>query len=187
MEPKTKKILIATGIVGVLSIIGYKLLAKGSPLTNVELPNTNTTPTKEEAPPIEDISIYTNSEIAAMKAAEEKAATTINKYTSEELADLLQDDFKGAGTNWSAGEHGGIVGVLLQLKSDEDFDNLNSAYGIRVIKAGTIRSLFEKPYVGDLNGAFNSELSKREIAKVNDILSKKGINRRITTNGVTKI
>jgi hypothetical protein len=32
-----------------------------------------------------------------------------------------------------------------------------------------------------MNDAFISELSKREIAKVNDILSKKGITRRIVT------
>jgi hypothetical protein len=31
-----------------------------------------------------------------------------------------------------------------------------------------------------MNGEFNSELSKREITMVNDILSKKGITRRIT-------
>jgi hypothetical protein len=65
------------------------------------------------------------------------------------------------------------------LNTDQDFDNLNSAYGIRPIKAGLLKSIFEKPYVGDMNGAFNSELSKREFAMVNDILSKKGITRRI--------
>jgi hypothetical protein len=181
MEQKTKKILIITGIVGVLSIIGYKLLAKGTPLKDVIVPPTPTpTPIKEEAPPIEDISIYTNSEIAAIKAAQEKVSS-ITKYTSEELADLLFQDFNGNGTNWAAGSHGGVVGVLLQLNSDEDFDNLNKAYGIRPIKAGLIKSLFEKPYVGDMNGAFNNELSKKEILKVNDILSKKGITKRITT------
>jgi hypothetical protein len=181
MEQKTKKILIITGIVGVLSIIGYKLLAKGTPLKDVIMPSTPTPTTDPNvAPPIEDITIYTDKEIADIKAAQEKAAS-ITKYTSEELADLLFQDFNGSGTNWAAGSHGGVVGVLLQLNSDEDFDNLSKAYGIRPIKAGLIKSLFEKPYVGDLNGAFNSELSKREITKVNDILSKKGITRRITT------
>jgi hypothetical protein len=178
MEQKTKKILIITGIVGVLSIIGYKLLARGtSPLNDVIMPPTPT-PDPNVAPPIEDITIYTDSEIAAIKAAQEKSAS-INKYTSEELADLLHQDFDGNGTNWSAGQHGGVVGVLLQLNSDEDFDNLNKAYGIRPIKAGLLKSIFQKPYVGDMNGAFNSELTKKEIAKVNDILSKKGITRRI--------
>jgi hypothetical protein len=183
MEQKTKKILIITGIVGVLSIIGYKLLAKGSPLNNTiklkqPLPSSNSSTTDlNQAPAIEDISIYTDSEIAAKKASEQKLAT---KYTSEELADMLHQDFDGLGTNWSSGTTGGLVGVLLQLNSDEDFDNLNAAYGIRVIRAGFPRSLFEKPYVGDMNGAFNSELSKKEIGQVNDILSKKGITRRIT-------
>jgi hypothetical protein len=183
MEQKTKKILIVTGIVGVLSFVAYKLLAKGNTPKGLVVPPTPTktsTPIKEEAPPIEDISIYTDSEIAQMKAAEEKAASNSSKYTSEELADLLFQDFNGSGTNWAAGSHGGVVGILLQLNSDTDFDNLNSAYGVRAIKAGLLKSIFEKPYVGDMNGAFNSELSKREVRMVNDILSKKGITRRIT-------
>jgi hypothetical protein len=180
MEQNTKKILITTGIIGVLSLVAYKLLAKKSPSTNVNLGLPTETIDPNEAPPIEDISIYSPKEIADMKEAEEKAAS-ITKYTSEELADLLFQDFSGSGTNWAAGSHGGVVGVLLQLNSDEDFDNLNTAYGIRPIKAGLLKSIFEKPYVGDMNGAFNSELSKREFAMVNEILSKKGITRRIVT------
>lgn len=184
MEQKTKKILITTGIIGVLSLVAYKLLAKKSTTTLNTILDSPKPTTKEtnpsEVPSIEDISIYTNSEIEAMKAAEEKAASA-TKYTSEELADLLFQDFNGSGTNWAAGSHGGVVGVLLQLNSDTDFDNLNTAYGIRPIKAGLLKSIFEKPYVGDLNGAFNSELSKREVAMVNDILNKKGITRRITS------
>jgi hypothetical protein len=180
MEQNTKKILITTGIIGVLSLVAYKLLAKKSDSTTVNLGLPTEKIDENEAPPIEDISIYSPKEIADMKAAEEKAAS-ITTYTSEELADLLYQDFSGSGTNWAAGSHGGVVGVLLQLNTDQDFDNLNTAYGIRPIKAGLVKSLFEKPYVGDMNGAFNSELSKREIAKVNDILSKKGITRRIVS------
>jgi hypothetical protein len=178
MEQNTKKILITTGIIGVLSLVAYKLLAKRSPSTSVNLGLPTEKIDENEAPSIEDISIYSPKEIADMKEAEEKAAS-ITTYTSEELADLLYQDFSGSGTNWAAGSHGGVVGVLLQLNSDEDFDNLNTAYGIRPIKAGLLKSIFEKPYVGDMNGAFNSELSKRELTMVNDILSKKGITKRI--------
>ena len=179
MEQKTKKILILTGIIGGLSLVAYKLFAKKSSILSSNLPKVGGgTPISNEAPSIEDISIYTNSELAQMKVAEEKALS-ISKYTSEELADLLQMDFNGNGTNWAAGSHGGVVGVILQLNTDADFDKLNTAYGIRTIKAGLIKSLFEKPYIGDMNGAFNSELTKKEIAKVNDILSKKSITRRI--------
>jgi hypothetical protein len=179
MEQKTKKILITTGIIGVLSIIVYKLLANKRATSTQDLGlSTTNEPDPNVAPSIEDISIYSDKEIADMKAAEEKAASSI-KYTSEELADLLFQDFSGSGTNWAAGSHGGVVGVLLQLNTDQDFDNLNSAYGIRPIKAGLLKSIFEKPFVGDMNGAFNSELSGREITMVNDILTKKGITRRI--------
>jgi hypothetical protein len=73
-----------------------------------------------------------------------------------------------------------VVGVLLQLNTDQDFDNLNAAYGVRPIKAGLLKSIFEKPYVGDMNGAFVNELSKREVTMANDILSQKGVTRRIT-------
>jgi hypothetical protein len=179
MEQKTKKILITTGIIGVLSIVAYKLLAnkRATSTLGLGLPTT-TEPDPNVAPPIEDISIYSDKEVADMKAAEEKVASGI-KYTSEELADLLYQDFAGSGTNWAAGSHGGVVGVLLQLNTDQDFDNLNTAYGIRPIKAGLFKSIFEKPFVGDMNGAFNSELSKREIRMANDILSQKGITRRI--------
>ena len=182
MEQKTKKILITTGIIGVLSFIAYRLLAnkRVTSTQGLGMPTTTTTITDPNvAPPIEDISIYSDKEVADMKEAEEKAAS-ITTYTSEELADLLYQDFSGSGTNWAAGSHGGVVGVLLQLNTDQDFDNLNTAYGIRPIKAGLFKSIFEKPYVGDMNGAFNSELSKREITMVNDILSKKGITRSIT-------
>jgi hypothetical protein len=180
MEQKTKTILITTGIIGVLSFVAYKLLANKRASNTQDLGSTTTKETidSNEAPPIEDISIYSDKEVADMKEAEEKAAS-ITKYTSEELADLLYQDFAGSGTNWAAGSHGGIVGVLLQLNTDQDFDNLNSAYGIRPIKAGLFKSIFEKPFVGDMNGAFNSELSKREIRMANDILSQKGITRRI--------
>lgn len=178
MEPKTKKILITTGIVGALMLVAYKLIASKSatPTTTLLKPTTTndgTTNPTDVAPPIEDIPV----------APSETAPTVATGFSSEELADLLQDDFNGNGTNWSAGPHGGIVGVLLSLDSDEDFDNLNAAYGVRSIKAGFLTGLFVKPYVGDMNGAFNSELNKNEIAAANDILRTKGITRRITIAG----
>ena len=180
MEPKTKKILITTGIVGVLSLIAYKLIAsKGATPTTTLLKPTTTTDTTTDtnvdvAPPIEDMPV---------SPSETTNQTVATGYTSAELADLLQDDFNGNGTNWSAGEHGGIVGVLLSLDSDEDFDNLNAAYGVRSIKAGFLTGLIVKPFVGNLNSAFNRELSKSEIAAANEILRAKGITRRITMAG----
>lgn len=188
MESKTKKLLITTGIIGALSFVAYKLLAKGNAILPTNSSSSPIPPSTEgtmQVPPsIEDISIYSDSEIkaAADKAAAAIAANNGIKYTPAELADLLQQDFNGNGTNWAAGSHGGVVGVLLQLNSDADFDSLNTAYGVRTIKAGILKSLFTKPYVGDMNGAFNSELTQKEIASANEILSKKGVTRRITIN-----
>ena len=173
MEQNTKKILITTGIIAALSLVAYKLLAKNK-VAGSDLPLLDKTPS-DVAPSIEDISIYDST-----NQPTSSSNVPVKAYTSVELADMLQQAFDGNGTNWSAGKSGGVVGVLLQLKSDEDFDNLNSAYGIRTIKSGFLTSLLKKPYVGDMNGAFNSELTKKEIADVNDILSKKGVTRRIT-------
>ena len=174
MEQKTKKILIATGIIAGLSLVAYKLLARNKSLS----PNgmlLDKTPS-DVAPSIEDISIYDNTN----KPSDSANQLEQKEYTISELADMLQQDFNGNGTNWSAGKHGGIVGILLNLNSDQDFDNLNAAYGIRTIKTGFLTGLFAKPYVGNMNGAFNSELTKKEIEAANEILSTKGITRRIT-------
>jgi hypothetical protein len=175
MEQNTKKILITTGIIAALSLVAYKLLAKNKN-TGSDMPLLDKTPL-DVAPPIEDISIYDSTNQPSEPS--ESSTAEVVTYSSQELADMLQKAFDGNGTNWSAGRSGGVVGVLLQLKSDEDFDNLNAAYGIRTIKAGFLTGLFAKPFVGDMNGAFNSELSKREIAMANEILSKKGVTRRI--------
>lgn len=177
MEQKTKKILITTGIIGILSLVAFRLLAKKGDMAKSTLPVLDTVD-PSVAPSIEDISIYSDKDINDMKSAEEKSAS-ITKYTSAELADLLFQDFNGSGTNWAAGSHGGVVGVLLQLNTDQDFDDLSTAYGIRPVKAGLLKSIFEKPFVGDMNSAFINELSKKEVVMVNDILSKKGITRRI--------
>jgi len=184
MEPQTKKILITTGIVGVLSLITYKLIASKSATKTTTLlrPTTNTVDTADTAETTEDTDVAPPIEDMPVSPSEKEQVVALN-YSSDELADMLQDDFNGNGTNWSAGEHGGIVGVLLSLESDEDFDSLNAAYGVRPIKAGFLTGLFAKPFVGDLNSAFNSELSKKEIAAANDILRSKGITRRITIAG----
>jgi hypothetical protein len=170
MEPKTKKILIIGGIVGALTLLAYKLMAnKGKTPSNTNLVKPTIVPSKkeDEAPSIEDMPGNSN------PSAKDEVS-----YSPEELADMLQDAFNGYGTNWSKGKSGGVVGVLLNLKSAQDFDNLNEAYGVRTISSGTF-NFFQKDYVGDMNGAFNSELSKREIADANDILAVKGIDRAI--------
>lgn len=173
MEQKTKKILITTGIIGVLTLIAYKLLAKEKSSTSMS-PLLDKTPLNI-APSIEDISIYDNTNQPNSSDAEVDTKT----YTSAELADMLQMSFNGYGTNWSKGQTGGVVGVLLKLNSDEDFDNLNTAYGVRPINSGFL-NIFKKDFVGNMNGAFNEELSKAEIEKVNEILATKGLTRRIT-------
>lgn len=173
MEPKTKKILIVSGGIIALTLLGYKLFAKKSTTPNTPLikPPTSTVteePINNEPPSIEDMPGDPNASNTSSKSP----------YSSEELADMLQSAFSGYGTSWSKGVNGNVVDVLLNLYSDEDFDNLNEAYGIRVVSSGFL-NMFQKDFVGDMNAAFNDELSKNEIAEANNILKMRGITRRI--------
>lgn len=174
MEQQTKKILIVSGGIIALSLIGYKLFAKKSTTPNTSLLNQPTkTPivsdnTQDKAPSIEDMP----------GDFSDSSTPSQSKYSSVELADMLQNSFNGYGTSWSKGKSGNVVEVLLSLNSDEDFDNLNKAYGVRVISSGFL-NIFQSDFVGDMIGALNNELSKNEIAEANDILKLKGITRTI--------
>jgi hypothetical protein len=172
---KKERILVISGIVIVAGLVAYKVMAKNT-LKSTPIQTKLEDYPKEEAPPIEDIGIYTDEEIADKKAAEEKKD---NQYTSEELANDLFKAFNGYGTAWAKGKTGGVIGIMTRLKTDEDFDALNEAYGIRTIDSGFL-NIFSKDYTGDMMGAFNSELSLNEIIKVNKILEDKGLKRRIT-------
>jgi hypothetical protein len=172
---KNTRITVISGIVLVAGLVTYKLIARNrnTTLNTLKAPLGN--PQLDEAPPIEDMGIYSDREIAAKKAAEEKKA---NEYTSEQLAEDLYKAFKGYGTSWAQGNTGGVTGIIARMKTDEDFDALNEAYGIRTLNSGFL-NLFSKDYTGDMNGAFNSELTLNEIIKVNKILEDNGVTRRI--------
>lgn len=96
-----------------------------------------------------------------------------------DLSNILYDSFKGYGTTWKNGQFGGVYGVFSQLKSDDDFDELNTAFGIRKIDSGLL-NLFKKDYTGDMNSVMNDELTKNEISKINTLLEKNGLSRRIS-------
>lgn len=98
-----------------------------------------------------------------------------------DLSNFLYDSFKGYGTTWKSGQFGGVYGVFSQLKSDAEFDELNTAFGIRKIDSGLL-NLFKKDYTGDMTSVMNDELSKNEISKINTLLEKNGLTRRITIN-----
>jgi hypothetical protein len=175
---KNTRIIVISGIVLVAGLVTYKVIAKNRNTTLDTLNKVPSLPDEtelDEAPPIEDMGIYSDREIAAKKAAEEKKA---NEYTSEQLAEDLYKAFKGYGTSWAQGNTGGVTGIIARIKTDEDFDALNEAYGIRTLNSGFL-NLFAKDYTGDMNGAFNSELTTNQIIKLNKILEDNGVTRRI--------
>lgn len=179
-----KKIWLGIGIAGVLSLVAYRLLAskpnsqygtglfadqtKPETLDNSDL---KTPPYLENAPSIEDY---------APSPSELKSE---NVYSFKQMADDLQSAFNGYGTAWDNGAGGGVLGIISQLKSDADFDELEAAFGKRKIGSGFL-NIFSKDYIGDMNGAFNSELNKSEIEEINLMLENQGLTRRINPTTV---
>lgn len=163
MEAKEKKILIGVGV-GVAILLSVVYFANAANAAKKTLPPTPPTPPNPKpVDPVIPVNPVNNADLP---------------YTSEELADALEMAFQGYGTAWAHGDAGGVVGIISKLKSDSDFDALNKAYAQRRISSGFL-NVFSKPYIGDMNGAFKSELSKSEIEEVNMMLANQGINRKI--------
>ena len=189
MEQKNKKIIYAVvgGVtLGLLFILYKKATAKstGTTLLKTDIasnqPSTPTPPTLEEeintqAPDIADMPGITPTEPSV------DLPGLVQPPTILDLSNFLYDSFKGYGTTWKNGQFGGVYGVFSQLKSDAEFDELNTAFGIRKIDSGLL-NLFKKDYTGDMNSVMNDELSNNEISKINTLLEKNGLTRRITIN-----
>jgi dethiobiotin synthetase len=102
-----------------------------------------------------------------------------NPYTRQKISNSQASAFankiyscmKGLGTYEYE-----MIGVFYHLKNDADFLAVEKAFGIRTIPSGTF-------LVGDFRGNMTSciadELSVDYIKKINTILSKKGIRRRV--------
>jgi hypothetical protein len=163
MEAKQKKILIGVGVgLAILLSTVYFANAASASKTKTPLPPTPPKPDPKVDPVVDPTNPVNNDE----------------NYTFEQLADALEMAFQGYGTAWTTGDAGGVTGVISQLKSDADFDALDAAYAQRRISSGTF-NIFAKDYVGDMNGAFKSELSKSEIEEINMMLANQGIKRKI--------
>jgi hypothetical protein len=165
MEDKQKKILIGVGVA--LAILLGSLYFINAANASKKTPPTPPVPPKPDpkVDPVVDpvVNPVNNDELP---------------YTSAQLADALEMAFQGYGTAWAHGDAGGVTGIISQLKSDADFDALNAAYAQRRIKSGFL-NVFSKDFMGDMNGAFKSELSKSEIEELNMMLANQGIKRKI--------
>lgn len=164
MEAKQKKILVGVGVALAILLSSLYFINAVNATKKTTPPPTPPVPLKKDDPIIGPV----NPRVKNDKLP----------YTIPQLADALEDAFQGNGTAWAHGDAGGVAGIILRLKSDADFDELNTAYGQRRIKAGFL-NVFSKPYIGDMNGAFKSELSKNEIAEINMMLENQGITRKI--------
>jgi len=94
------------------------------------------------------------------------------------LANDLFECFDNYGTSWDDGPSGGIIGIMDRLETNEDFDSLKLAYGIRKINCGSFNP-FCTDFEGDMIGALKDELDESELNEINDLLKRKGINRSI--------
>lgn len=166
MEAKQKKILIGVGV-------AVAILLSSVYFINAANATKRTTPPTPPVPPKPD---------PVVDPVVEPVNPPVNNdelpYTIPQLADALEMAFQGYGTAWDNGEADGVVGIISQLKSDEDFDALNAAYAQRRISSGFL-NLFSKDFMGDMNGAFKSELSASELEEVNMMLANQGIKRKI--------
>lgn len=90
-----------------------------------------------------------------------------------EMADLLFDAFDGYGTKNTQ-----VLDQFKKLKTNDDFDKLFTAYGVRTINCGTLNP-FCTDFVGDLRGAIRDEMPNSKIAEINQVLTQKGITRSI--------
>ena len=91
----------------------------------------------------------------------------------QSLANDLFDAMDGYGTY-----EDDIIEVFEQLRNNNDFDSLKSAFGVRTISSGR-GNIFQSDFEGDMIGCLRDELSDSYIADINKILTDKNISRRV--------
>lgn len=89
------------------------------------------------------------------------------------LANQLFDSFDGYGTDNDV-----VRRVFKMLKTDGDYDALKAAYGVREVSSGRF-NIFVSDFEGDLPSTLRSELSAKEVAEINQILTSNRISRSI--------
>ena len=102
-----------------------------------------------------------------------------NPYTRQKISNSQASAF--ANKIWTCMEGKGtyeneLVGVFYNLKNDADFLAVEKAYGTRTIHSKTY---FVDDFRGNMVSAIADELGVDYIKKINSILAKKGIRRRV--------
>jgi hypothetical protein len=115
----------------------------------------------------------------AQATANDLEALNKNPYTRQKISDAQAKAF--ANKIWTCMEGKGtyeneLISVFYHLKNDADFLAVEKAYGVRTIHSKTY---FVDDFRGNMIAGIVSELSVDEIKRINTILSKKGIKRRV--------
>jgi hypothetical protein len=92
------------------------------------------------------------------------------------IANDLFEAMDNYGTDWDSST--GITSSFKKIKTNNDMDNLMSAFGTRTLNCGTANP-FCSDFTGNLKECLRDELDEDEIAEVNDILRRNGVSRSI--------
>jgi hypothetical protein len=119
--------------------------------------------------------------------AKDNAAKNFEKELGENFVDLtgnqvmqiannLFEAMDNYGTDWDSST--GITPSFEKIKTNNDFDNLVSAFGTRTLNCGT-GNPFCTDFTGNLIECLRDELDEDEISEVNDILRRNSVSRTI--------
>ena len=93
-----------------------------------------------------------------------------------QIANNLFEAMDNYGTDWDSST--GITPSFEKIKTNNDFDNLVSAFGTRTLNCGT-GNPFCTDFTGNLIECLRDELDEDEISEVNDILRRNSVSRTI--------
>ena len=153
MDKKTKNGIITIAVVAILGIAGYKLLKKPAASGGT--------------------SGGTSGGSTDGGGTGGGGVPSPSGIDAGQLANDLFDAFDGYGTKNQV-----VIDTFRLLRTDADFNALVSAYGTRKIPCGKFNP-FCTDFEGGLIPALKNECSTGEIANINQILSDKGISKRI--------
>lgn len=99
--------------------------------------------------------------------------------TGNQVMKIANDLFEAMddyGTDWDSTI--GITTSFKKIKTNNDMDNLMSAFGTRTLNCGT-GNIFCSDFTGNLKECLRDELDEDEISEVNAILRSNGVSRSI--------
>lgn len=154
MDKKTKNGIITVGVIAVLGLVGYKFLKKPKGIPEPEYVDPNVDPNRGGGvtPP---------------------NPSTSSNIDAAQLANDLFDAFDGYGTKNDV-----VTDTFSALQTDADFNALVAAYATRTVSSG-FGNVFVSDFSGGLIATLKKECNSSERQAINQMLSEKGITKRI--------